>query len=89
MRDSDAHMNIGKRIYYDAVSGDIVLDTGERGGDVVNTTPDQDFKTYPDLMSRDRATVRYIELEYGSYTKEFGECEGYRIDPDTCIIEFF
>ena len=34
-------MQIGRRIYYDKTTGNVILDTGEREGHVVPTTVEQ------------------------------------------------
>ncbi|WP_086074339.1 hypothetical protein [Paenibacillus camerounensis] len=66
-------MNIGRRIYYDEVTGEIIQETGERSGDVIITTVDQDFIFYSKLSKRVRETVGYLELEFGDYTDDFRE----------------
>ncbi len=72
-------MNIGRRIYYDQTTGNVILDTGERSGSVIETTVDQDFEIYKALKERIRETVGIIELEYGQYAEDFATCNGYWI----------
>jgi hypothetical protein len=81
-------MQIGKRIYYDKATGNVIVDTGERSGDVVETTIDQDFQSYVSLSERVPATVGLIQLAHGEYGQDFSECNGYRINPTTLQIEF-
>lgn len=81
-------MQIGRRIYYDKSNGNVIVDTGERSGAVVETTVEQDFLAYADLSERVPESVGYIELEYGQFAQDFIECNGYRVNPDTKKIEF-
>lgn len=81
-------MNIGKRIYYEKLTGAIVLDTGERSGSVIETTVEQDFASYTALAERVPATVGMLQLGYGEYAQDFAECNGYRIDTETQEIIF-
>jgi hypothetical protein len=73
-------MQIGRRIYYDLATGNIILDTGERSGDVVETTVEQDFAAYKSLAERVPETVGMLQLEYGQYAQDFATCKGYRVD---------
>jgi len=79
---------IGRKIYYDKATGNIVLDTGERTGSVVSNTIDQDVASYKALSSRNRDSFDVIELEYGEYVNDFMSCNGYRVNPETKAIEF-
>lgn len=79
---------IGRRIYYDKTTGNVILDTGERIGAVIETTIDQDFETYQILKERVRDTVGVIRLEYGQYAQDFAQCNGYRVNPEKKELEF-
>ncbi len=79
---------IGRRIYFDIETGNIILDKGEMMGSVVKTTIDQDFNTFTVLQERVRETVGVKELEYGQYAQDFTECNGYRVNPQTLALEF-
>ncbi|MCY7485824.1 hypothetical protein [Paenibacillus alvei] len=81
-------MKIGRRIFYDIVTGEKLVDTGERSGDVINTTVEHDIAVYRALSERNRETFDYIELEYEQNTKDFTACNGYRVNPDTKQLEF-
>ena len=81
-------MRIGKRIYFDIETGNIILDTGERVGAVVKTTIEQDITSYKVLNERNRESYDYIELEYGQYAQEFTEASGYKVNPETKELEF-
>lgn len=79
---------IGRRIYFDLSTGNVILDTGERVGFVVPTTVEQDIAAYTALFGRNRETFDYIELEYGQFAQDFAECNGYRVNPETRQLEF-
>ncbi|MBE2934946.1 hypothetical protein HPJ99_06820 [Anoxybacillus flavithermus] len=79
---------IGRKIYYDKLTGNVLLDTGERVGFVLPTTIDQDFESYEELKQRVRETVGVIQLEYGQYAEDFAQCNGYRVNPETLELEF-
>lgn len=81
-------MEIGRRIYYDILTGNILVDTGERQGFVRETTIEEDISTFKVLSERNPETFDFIELEYGQYAQDFIECNGYRINPKTLKIEF-
>lgn len=82
-------MNIGRRIYYDLTTGNIIQDTGERAGDVTETTIEQDFKAYVSLAERVPKTVGMLQLEYGQYRQDF-EDGGVkaRVNLETKQLEF-
>jgi hypothetical protein len=81
-------MKIGKKVFYEIVSGNVILDTGERSGAVIATTIDQDIAAFKALSDRNRSTFAYIELAFGAYTQDFAQCNGYRVNPATKAIEF-
>lgn len=81
-------MIIGRKIYFDKMSGDVIIDIGERVGDVQSTTVEQDIQTYKALSERNRETFDYIELEYGMYSQDFEKCNGYKVNLKTKQIEF-
>ncbi|CAM2950485.1 hypothetical protein PASE110613_09050 [Paenibacillus sediminis] len=81
-------MEIGRKIYFDKASGNILVDTGERSGAVVETTQEEDFAVYTALSERNPATVGVIELAYGDYAQDFAGCSGYRVNTSTLALEF-
>jgi hypothetical protein len=81
-------LKIGRKIYYDKTTGNILVDTGERQGSVIPTTIEADTQAYTALSERKRETFDLIELPFGAYSQDFAECDGYRINPDTKEIEF-
>lgn len=77
-------MQIGMRIYYEKETGNVILNTGERSGDVIPTSLEQDFATYFALKDRVPETVDMIQLEYGAFAEDYAEGGTItRIDLDT------
>lgn len=81
-------MQIGRKIFYDIGTGNVIVDTGERQGSVIPTTIEQDIQAYKALSERNRENFDLIELEYGQYVQDFAECNGYRVNPTTKTLEF-
>jgi len=81
-------MHIRRKIYYDKLTGNVLIDTGEKCGFVTECSIEQDFENYTVLKARVRETVGMIQLEYGQYAQDFRECNGYRVNPETRQIEF-
>lgn len=78
-------MQIGRRIYYDKATGNVLVDTGERSGYVVETTIEQDFSAYVALAERVPETVGMLQFQYGEHAENFARYP-YRIDPVTETI---
>lgn len=81
-------MKIGRRIYFDIKTGNVLVDSGEREGFVTKTTVEQDLEVYTILNERVRTSFDYIELEFGQYAQDFAECNDYRVNVDTKLLEF-
>lgn len=81
-------MQIGMRIYYEKATGNVILNTGERQGSVIETTLEQDFETYKILSERVPETIGVVQLEYGRFREDFSQASGYRVNPDTEELEF-
>jgi hypothetical protein len=81
-------MQIGRRIYYELLTGNIIADTGERSGSVVSTTTAQDFEFYTALTNRNPLTVGMLQLEFGERAQDFAQCVDYRVNVATGKLEF-
>ncbi|MCY9516378.1 cell division protein ZapB [Paenibacillus apiarius] len=79
---------VGRRIYYDIQTGDVLLDTGERWGWVTPTTKKQDIQVYAALTERNSRSFDCIELDYGQYSNDFADCNGYHVNLETKQLEF-
>ncbi len=64
-------MQIGRKIYYELTTGNVILDTGERMGDVVETTEVQDFQMYANLQPYQQSAVGVLQLNFGDYAQNF------------------
>jgi len=81
-------MQIGRRIYYDKATGNVILDSGERSGNVIETTIEQDFAAYAALTERVPDSVGHIQLDYGQYAQDFIEGRLDRIDLEMLTLVF-
>lgn len=73
-------MKIGKKIYFDIITGQVLVNIGERQGDVVRTSIEQDIDTFKLLSERNRESFDVLELAYGQYAQDFAECNGYGVN---------
>ncbi|WAH35058.1 hypothetical protein [Alicyclobacillus dauci] len=62
---------IGRKIYYELSTGNVILDTGERQGSVVETTEEQDFQMYAALQKYQQNAVGVLQLSFGDYAQNF------------------
>lgn len=81
-------MKLGKRIYYDLKTGNVLVFIGDRQGPVIPTTVEQDIETFTALSERNRDTFDVLELPFGAFSQDFAECNGYRVNPETKTLEF-
>src|SRR5690554_103709 len=81
-------MNVGRTIFFDKETGEILVDTLEKKGFTSYREPIYYIERYKALSERNRETFDYIELEYGQYAQDFSECNGYRVNPETKELEF-
>lgn len=76
-------MEIGRRIYFDNRTGEILAEVGERSGFVRETTEEEDFSAFKSLSERNKDTVDFLKLEYGQYAEDFAQGYLDYIDPTT------
>lgn len=81
-------MQIGRRIFYDLITGEIIVDTGQRSASVYGKSVEQDVRSYIALLERKPDSFGVIELEYNQFIQDFNECNGVRINPETKELEF-
>jgi hypothetical protein len=72
-------MQIGRKIYYELQTGDVVLVVPEKFSGI-ETNKEQDFAMYETLSIRNPETVGVVELEYGQYSSDFQTCNSVRVD---------
>lgn len=83
-------MKVPLRIYYDIDTGHPIQTTGnfeDRWLTEYVSVDDQILK-YTILTERVRDSFDVLELPYGSYSQDFAECNGYRVNPETKELEF-
>lgn len=82
-------MAIGRKVYYELATGDVVLTTLEKPNiNAVNTTKEQDFEIYDVLQARNPDTVGVIQLEFGQYQSEFQTAKSYKVNLETNELVF-
>lgn len=82
---------IGRKLFYEIETGNIIQVTEERQGAVVATTIEQDIATYTALSERNRETFDVLELPFGAYAQDFAEgmqIIGVDIETKTPIFEY-
>lgn len=62
-------MNIGTKIYYCNITGNLLVRIGDSTGFSRDTTFDEDYSIYLELSERNKETISLIQLEYGEYDK--------------------
>lgn len=65
-------MQLGRKIYFDKATGNVLVNIGEMQGDIREATQAEDFASYTALAERVPATVGVIQLAYGQYADKFG-----------------
>lgn len=68
-------MDVGRRLLYDAVTGEVLHDTGERSGDVLDR---------PEIHGE----IKHLDLPYGQDLDKFMRIVRYHIDTDTKVVVF-
>lgn len=81
-------MELGRRIYFDKTTGNVILDTGEKQGNVAKTSIEDDIATFTTLSDRNIESFDVIEFTFGEHKQEFTEATSYRVNPTTKELEF-
>ena len=79
---------IGTKIYYCNLTGNILQIIGDIQGYVKETTFDEDCEIYQQLKYRDKETIGLIQLEFGEYPKLSHGSTGVVINLETKELEF-
>lgn len=79
---------IGRKIFFDASTGNVILEKSEMEGHIVPETINDIIKKYNVLSDRNRETFDVLELPFGAYAQDFAESNGYRVNPETKTLEF-
>lgn len=81
-------MEIGRKVYYDKETGNVILVTGEMSGDVIETTTSQDFESYQALKERAPETVTWLKLGYGELSESFGQGIPSRVENGVLLFTY-
>lgn len=80
---------IGRKVYYETITGDVVLITPEKHNvNSTNTTKEQDFEIYDVLQVRNPEQVGVIQLDYGQYKGDFEKANSVKVDLETGELLF-
>lgn len=73
---------IGSKIYYLISNGNVILDTGDMMGCVVETSFDEDYNNYTDLSKYAKDSIGCLKLEYGELGKllEEHKANSFKVD---------
>ncbi|MEO2212132.1 hypothetical protein ABGV40_14915 [Paenibacillus amylolyticus] len=80
-------MNIGRKIYWDSITGGIVVERKEMSGDVRESTVEEDFLIFVKLSERNPDSLLGILLDPGKYEHDFALCESFQIKESSVAIE--
>lgn len=64
-------MEIGTRIYYEKANGNVIQEVGQRAGDIIDISPEQDFASYNTLAGRVPDTVGMVQFEYDQFKSDY------------------
>nr|DAF47283.1 MAG TPA: hypothetical protein [Siphoviridae sp. ctb3910] len=73
---------IGTKIYYLKSNGNIIIESGDMMGCVVETSFDEDYNNYTDLSKYAKDSIGCIKLEYGELGKllEEHKANSFKVD---------
>lgn len=73
---------IGSKIYYLISNGNVILNTGDMMGCVVETSFDEDYNNYTDLSKYAKDSIGCLKLEYGELGKllEEHKSNSFKVD---------
>lgn len=82
-------MPVGRKLYYELATGDVILIVPEKHGqNAINTTKEQDFQMYDVLTVRNPDAIGLIQLEYGQYSAEFQSARSVHVNLETQELQF-
>ena len=79
---------IGTKIYYCLLTGNVIKVIGDIQGYVKETTFDEDIEIYTELKERDRDTIDLLQFSYGEYPKLSKNASGVMVDLETKELIF-
>ena len=79
---------IGTKIYYCLLTGNVIKIIGDMMGYVKETTFSEDIEIYTDLKERDINTIGLLQFNYGEYPKLSKNSSGVIVDLETKELIF-
>ena len=79
---------IGTKIYYCLLTGNVIKIIGDMMGYVKETSFDEDIEIYTELKERDINTIGLLQFEYGEYPKLSKNSSGVIVDLETKELIF-
>ena len=79
---------IGTKIYYCLLTGNVIKVIGDMMGYVKETTFDEDIEIYTELKERDRDSIGLLQFNYGEYPKLSKNATGVMVDLETKELIF-
>ena len=79
---------IGTKIYYCLLTGNVIKVIGDMMGYVKETTFNEDIEIYAELKERDINTIGFLQLNYGEYPKLSQNASGVMVDLETKELIF-
>ena len=79
---------IGTKIYYCLLTGNIIKIIGDMQGYVKESTFDEDIEIYTELKERDKKNIGFIQFEYGEYPRLSKSATGVMVNLETKELVF-
>ena len=74
---------IGTKIYYCLLSGNVIKIASDMQGYVKATSFDEDIEIYTELKERDKDSIGLLQFEYGEYPKLSQNSTGVMVNVET------
>ena len=79
---------IGTKVYYCLLTGNVIKIIGDMQGYVKETSFDEDIEIYTELKERDINTIGLLQFNYGEYPKLSKGSTGVMVDLETKELIF-
>ena len=79
---------IGTKIYYCLLTGNVIKIIGDMQGYVKETTFNEDVEIYTELKERDKSAIGLLQFEYGEYPKLSKNATGVMVNLETKELIF-
>ncbi len=79
---------LGTKLYYCNITGNVIFIIGDREGFVRETTFDEDIEIYAGLKERDKTTIGILTFEYGVYGELSKNSTGVKVSLETKQLVF-